>query len=116
MVTVTRWWYVSALAVAATTPISRASLEVALRQQSLQASCMSTPAAFVGRHSELRILGDRLADAERGHPQVVYLEGEAGGGKTTLLSVFLGSLSNAVVLEAGGDEAETLLSYGIIVG
>jgi DNA-binding CsgD family transcriptional regulator len=75
---------------------------------------MSTPAAFVGRQSELRILGDRLAAAERGHPQVVYVEGEAGGGKTTLLSAFLGSLSNAVVLEAGGDEAETLLSYGVI--
>jgi hypothetical protein len=24
---------------------------------------------FVGRHSELRILGDRLAAAEMGHPQ-----------------------------------------------
>ena len=30
------------------------------------------------------------------------------------LSQFLGSLSDAVVLEVGGDEAETLLSYGII--
>jgi hypothetical protein len=75
---------------------------------------MSTPAAFVGRQSELRILGDRLAAAERGHPQVVYVEGEAGGGKTSLLSAFLGSLANAVVLEAGGDEAETMLSYGVI--
>ena len=75
---------------------------------------MSTPPAFVGRHSELRILGDRLAAAGQGHPQVVYVEGEAGGGKTTLLSVFLGSLPNAVVLQAGGDEAETPLSYGVI--
>src|ERR1019366_2499189 len=40
--------------------------------------------------------------------------GEAGGGKSTLLSRFLSSLSNAVVLEVAGDEAETLLSYGII--
>jgi hypothetical protein len=30
------------------------------------------------------------------------------------ISAFLGSLSNAVVLEAGGDEPETLLSYGVI--
>jgi DNA-binding CsgD family transcriptional regulator len=75
---------------------------------------MSTPPAFVGRHRELRILGDRLAAAELGHPQVVYVEGEAGGGKTTLLSVFLGALPNAVVLQAGGDEAETPLSYGVI--
>ncbi|HEY1916244.1 MAG TPA: AAA family ATPase [Streptosporangiaceae bacterium] len=77
---------------------------------------MSTQAAFVGRQSELRILGDRLAAAERGHPQVVCVEGEAGGGKSTLLSRFLGSLAStdAVVLQASGDEAETLLSYGVI--
>ena len=53
---------------------------------------MSTPAGFVGRRSELRILGERLAAAEMGQPQVVYVEGEAGGGKSTLLSRFLGSL------------------------
>jgi len=77
-------------------------------------SMMATPAGFVGRQSELRILGERLAAAETGHPQVVYVEGEAGGGKSSLLARFLGSLTNAVVLEVDGDEAETLLSYGII--
>ena len=75
---------------------------------------MSAPAGFVGRQSELRILGERLAAAEMGHPQVVYMEGEAGGGKSTLLSRFLGSLADAVILQVGGDEAETLLSYGVI--
>jgi DNA-binding CsgD family transcriptional regulator len=75
---------------------------------------MATPAGFVGRQSELRILGERLAAAGTGHPQVVYVEGDAGGGKSTLLARFLGSLTTAVVLEAGGDEAETLLSYGVI--
>ncbi len=75
---------------------------------------MRIPAGFVGRESELRILDERLAAAGMGHPQVVYVEGEAGGGKSTLLSRFLGALSHAVVLEAGGDEAETLLSYGMI--
>ncbi|MGD0700785.1 MAG: AAA family ATPase [Trebonia sp.] len=69
---------------------------------------------FVGRHGELRILGERLAAAEMGHPQVVYLEGDAGAGKSTLLSQFLGSLANAVTLQVAGDEAETLLSYGIV--
>src|SRR5580658_2868071 len=77
-------------------------------------SLASTSVSFVGRQRELGLLGDRLAAAELGHPQVVYVEGEAGGGKSTLLSVFLGSLSNAVVLQVGGDEAETLLSYGIV--
>src|SRR6202167_4767235 len=75
---------------------------------------MSTPAGFVGRQSELRILGERLAAAEMGHPQVVYGEGEAGGGKSTLLSRFLGSVADPVLLQGGGDESETLLSYGII--
>jgi DNA-binding CsgD family transcriptional regulator len=75
---------------------------------------MDTPADFVGRQSELSILGERFAAAQVGHPQVVYLEGEAGGGKSTLLSQFLRSLPASVVLQAGGDEAETFLSYGII--
>jgi DNA-binding CsgD family transcriptional regulator len=75
---------------------------------------MATTGAFVGRHRELSILRDRLAAAGQGHPQVVYVEGEAGGGKSTLLSQFLGSLPDAVVLQVGGDEAETLLSYGVI--
>ena len=42
------------------------------------------------------------------------MEGEAGAGKSTLLSRFLGSLSEAVVLKVGGDEAETLLAYGVV--
>jgi DNA-binding CsgD family transcriptional regulator/tetratricopeptide (TPR) repeat protein len=75
---------------------------------------MNTPADFVGRQDELRILAERLAAARLGQPQVVYLEGEAGGGKSTLLSQFLGSLPASVVLQAGGDEAETFLSYGVI--
>jgi DNA-binding CsgD family transcriptional regulator len=75
---------------------------------------MNSPVGFVGRQGELRILGDRLAAAGKGHPQVIYVEGEAGAGKSTLLSRFLGSLPDAVVLAVGGDEAETLLSYGII--
>jgi DNA-binding CsgD family transcriptional regulator len=77
-------------------------------------SFTGTPAGFVGRRSELRILGERLAAAETGQPQVVYVEGEAGGGKSTLLSRFLGSLPDAAVLQVSGDEAETLLAYGII--
>src|SRR5277367_5252531 len=75
---------------------------------------MTDPVDFVGRQGELAILDERLAAAASGHPQVVYVEGEAGAGKSSLLSRFVGSLSNAVVLEVAGDEAETLLSYGVI--
>ena len=75
---------------------------------------MTDPVGFVGRQGELRLLNERLAAAEMGHPQIVYLEGEAGSGKSTLLSRFLGSLSKTAFLQAGGDEDETLLSYGVV--
>ena len=69
---------------------------------------------FVGRQVELSILTERCVAAEMGYPQVVHLEGEAGSGKSTLLSRFLGTLPNAVIVQAGGDEDEVLLSYGVI--
>jgi len=75
---------------------------------------MTDPVDFVGRQGELAMLDERLAAAASGHPQVVYVEGEAGAGKSSLLSRFVRSLSNAVVLEVAGDEAESLLSYGVI--
>ena len=75
---------------------------------------MSVPVGFVGRRPELRLLAERLEAARTGQPQVVYVEGEAGAGKSSLLARFLGSLSKAVALEAGGDESEMLLSYGVI--
>ena len=77
-------------------------------------SAVAPTAGFVGRQDELAILSERFSEAARGRPQVVYLEGEAGSGKSTLLSRFLGSLSDAVVLQAGGDEDESLLSYGVV--
>ena len=49
-----------------------------------------------------------------GYPQVVHLEGEPGSGKSTLLSQFLGSVSDAVIVQVGGDEDEMLLSYGVL--
>jgi DNA-binding CsgD family transcriptional regulator len=75
---------------------------------------MSAPAGFVGRQLELRMIEERLAAVRMGHPQVVLVEGEPGSGKSTLLSHFLGSVSDAVVVEVGGDEAEMLLSYGLV--
>lgn len=75
---------------------------------------MTAQVGFVGRQSELTVLDERLAAAQTGRPQVVCVEGEAGAGKSTLLSRFAASLTGAVVLEVGGDEAETLLSYGVI--
>ena len=73
-----------------------------------------TTGAFVGRQDELAILTERFAATEMGYPQVVHLEGEAGCGKSTLLSQFLGSVSDAVIVQVGGDEDEMLLSYGVL--
>jgi hypothetical protein len=75
---------------------------------------VASKVGFVGRERELRILDERLAAVRLGRPQVVYVEAEAGAGKSTLLSRFLATLSSAVVLEVGGDEAETLLAYGVV--
>ena len=84
------------------------------RPRRSRGSAVAPAAGFVGRQDELAILSERFSEAARGRPQVVYLEGEAGSGKSTLLSRFLGSLSDAVVLQAGGDEDESLLSYGVV--
>ena len=84
------------------------------RPRRSRGSAVAPTAGFVGRQDELAILSERFSEAARGRPQVVYLEGEAGSGKSTLLSRFLGSLSDAVVLQAGGDEDESLLSYGVV--
>ena len=75
---------------------------------------MSTPVGFVGRRAELHVLEERLAEAELGQPQVVFIEAEAGAGKSTLLSSFLGSQTNAQILQVSGEESELLLSYGVV--
>ena len=43
---------------------------------------------FVGRADELQLLSQRLADARRGHARTVLIGGEAGVGKSRLLSRF----------------------------
>jgi len=69
---------------------------------------------FVGRLEELAALETAAATARGGRSAVVLAEGEAGIGKSTLLSRFASGLADATVLRASGDEAERLLSYGIV--
>jgi DNA-binding CsgD family transcriptional regulator len=72
---------------------------------------------FVGRTEELGGLRARLADARHGRPQVVQVQGPAGIGKTALLEHFLvsaGEPPGVAVLRASGEEAETLLAYGVL--
>jgi DNA-binding CsgD family transcriptional regulator len=75
---------------------------------------MSGPVDFVGRQRELSVLNQQLNVARAGRPQIVFVEAEPGAGKSTLLSHFVGTLTDATVLQVSGDEAENLLSYGVI--
>ncbi len=45
---------------------------------------------------------------------MVLVEGEAGIGKSALLTRFASGLAGVTVLRAGGDEAELLLPYGVV--
>ena len=68
---------------------------------------------FVGRRGELAAVGGCLEAARAGQSQVVWIEGEAGSGKTALISQVLDGLPAGVtVLRAGADElaAETPLA------
>lgn len=69
---------------------------------------------FVGRADELSVLERELSSARAGESRVVVVEGEAGVGKSTLLSRFLSEHEDATVLRGGGDESEMLLPYGLL--
>ncbi len=62
----------------------------------------------VGREAELAVLETALAKAHSGRPQVIFVTGEAGAGKTTLIDRFLSRLrSDAAALVAHGQCIET---------
>jgi ATP/maltotriose-dependent transcriptional regulator MalT len=69
---------------------------------------------FVGRADELALLNAEMQRVRGGEPRLVWLTGEAGIGKTSLVRRFTGGLSGVRVLWAGGDENETDLPYGVI--
>ena len=52
------------------------------------------PAVVVGRESEIARLQHSFANALRGERQVVFVAGEAGIGKTTLVDAFLAQIRN----------------------
>jgi predicted ATPase len=66
---------------------------------------------FVGRVEELGVLERELQRARDGESRVVLVEGEAGVGKSSLLSRFVSGLGDARVLRGGGEESEMLLPY-----
>src|SRR4051794_40332593 len=73
---------------------------------------MSTGGSFVGRAQELGALHRELKRARAGEPRLVWLTGEAGIGKTSLVRRFLDGVADAQTLFASGDENEAELPYG----
>jgi AAA ATPase domain len=69
---------------------------------------------FTGRSRELAALASAVTAARASRPALVLVEGEAGMGKSALLSRFASRLSGETVLRASGEEAEILLPYGIV--
>jgi len=69
---------------------------------------------FVGRQRELAVLAELTARARADQPQAVLVEGEAGMGKSSLITRFVPAVSGAAVLRASGEEGESSLSYGVI--
>ncbi|SFM80098.1 regulatory protein, luxR family [Pseudonocardia ammonioxydans] len=69
---------------------------------------------FVGRRSELAVLGAAWAAARSGRPGLVWVQGPAGCGKTALLTRATARARDAVVLSADGAEDEAHLPYGLV--
>ncbi len=68
---------------------------------------------FVGRHDVLRLLAEELSSATGG-PRLVWLEGESGIGKTSVLRTALSDAPERRTIWAWGVEEERELSFSVI--
>lgn len=75
---------------------------------------MPSADAFVGRSGELAVLDQELARVRGSEPRLVWLTGEAGIGKTSLLHRFVDHLTGVRLLWSSGDEDEAGLPYGVL--
>lgn len=74
---------------------------------------VTTP-VFVGRRGPLAVVDQAWEDVRAGRPAVVWVEGEAGAGKTAFLSRAAAGRRAAAVLSATGDAAESGLAHGLL--
>jgi DNA-binding CsgD family transcriptional regulator len=80
---------------------------------------LAAPAApagpvFVGRAGELDRLSSLLAEATAGTPRIAIIEGEAGLGKSSLITAFLAHHLDTPALAASGEAAEQGLPWGMV--
>jgi predicted ATPase len=69
---------------------------------------------FVGRGAELTTISERLAGAADGHAAVVWIEGDAGLGKTALVRRVIATLPDGfVVMSAEADELAREQPFGV---
>ena len=71
-------------------------------------------APFAGRERELAALAHSAAEARRGEPRVVVIEGQPGMGKSALLTEVARRLPDAFIIRASGAEPEMRLPYGLV--
>src|SRR5215469_1541984 len=69
---------------------------------------------FVGREEEMAALAAALDEVSAGEPRFVLIQGEAGIGKSSLISAFLAGRENLPVVTASGEESEAYLPYGLV--
>ncbi len=75
---------------------------------------LASRGVFVGRQAELDVMSAALEAARASDPQIVWIEGEPGIGKTAFVRQFLASAEDIVTLEASGDETEATLDFGVL--
>ena len=71
-------------------------------------------ARLVGRDQELRLLREQLDRARAGEARIVFVSGEAGVGKTSLVRAALEGAAESSVLHASGEESEQHLTYSAV--
>jgi DNA-binding CsgD family transcriptional regulator len=92
-------------------PPARTSRRVLAERTDVMWTCRDT---FVGRHGELALLEAELRQTCTGTPRLVWLEGEAGMGRTALLRRFLSTMPERDVLWAVAEPSEASRPFGLI--
>ncbi|WP_308465756.1 AAA family ATPase [Rathayibacter soli] len=70
---------------------------------------------LVGRESELERLFAASSEAETAGPALVFVEGEAGMGKTSLLNALVADSGEHMrMLRVAGEASEQILEYGVV--